>query len=267
MAIIEADGGIMPGPLSGSSSTSATGDGHLAVSHRDAPLTSGWRGHLVCLVGTPGAGSSLLAMCLASELAADASNRGLVTHVELSPLTGRPLGIEADTTLDSLLNSFRFVVADLAGGTDALRDDDHAGVPGTVATAEGILTGAEGILTGADAIVLVGTAEATSLTLLARAAGTLAARTGPDRILVVVNRLPRSRRRRSAAAAEAARVLAPTATFDVGDPVLLTEHRPLEQAGPGGAALPLALLGRPIASEIRMRLASPQPGSPARITR
>lgn len=256
MAIIEADGGIMPGPLSGSSSTSATGDGHLAVSHRDAPLTSGWRGHLVCLVGTPGAGSSLLAMCLASELAADASNRGLVTHVELSPLTGRPLGTEADTTLDSLLSSFRFVVADLAGGTDALRDDDHPGVPGTVATAEGILT-------GADAIVLVGTAEATSLTPLARAAGTLAARTGPDRILVVVNRLPRSRRRRSAAAAEVVRVLAPTATFDVGDPVLLTEHRPLDQAGPGGAALPLALLGRPIASEIRMRLASPQPGSPA----
>ena len=46
--------------------------------------TSGWQGRLVCVTGASGAGSSMLAMCLAYGLAADASNRGLVLLADLA---------------------------------------------------------------------------------------------------------------------------------------------------------------------------------------
>ena len=45
---------------------------------------AGWQGRLVCVTGAGGVGSSLLAMCLAQGLAADASNRGLVLLADLA---------------------------------------------------------------------------------------------------------------------------------------------------------------------------------------
>lgn len=48
------------------------------------PSPSGWRGRLVSVTGSGGAGSSVLAMGLAGGLAAEASNRGLVMLADLA---------------------------------------------------------------------------------------------------------------------------------------------------------------------------------------
>ena len=56
--------------------------GNKATASRAQP--GGWLGQLVCVTGAGGTGSSLLAMCLAAELARDASNRGLVLLADLA---------------------------------------------------------------------------------------------------------------------------------------------------------------------------------------
>ena len=179
MAMTEADGGYTADTAERAMHEPAEGrrraDGIAA--RPDA-----WRGLLLSVAGADGAGSSLLAMCLAAELAGDASNRGLVLLADLAvgadqaamhgcrgvapPMLefaeacdGGRRGTNAlrsmvlepagrnyhlllgprhhrDTTadqhrrtqavLDSLLSSYRFVVADVDADVDGLSDTDSA---------------------------------------------------------------------------------------------------------------------------------------------
>ena len=302
MAMTEADGGYMP--TSSEPPIHAAGvpaGGCLPTSGLTPPLTP-WRGFLVCVTGTGGVGSSLLAMCLAAELADDASNRGLVVLADFTATGGQArmhgcrstvMGVEdlaeacsggrlgrgvlrsmitepagrsyhlvlgrrgqrdtaaardgrMESLLDSLLSSYRFVVADVD------TDLEELGGIGSVDAADRSRMTLR-MLSRSDLIVVVGTADTESLSSLVRAIDSLAGSVDADRILPVINRLPRSSKRRSAAAAAIVRVLESTAAFRAGDPVLLPEQGSRQRTLRDGAAPPAAL-GRPLASEVRTRL-------------
>ena len=242
MAMIEADGGYMPTLADHASGTTAA----EGSSNRVGAGPRTWRGRLVCVTGGPGAGASLLAAGLAAELAADASNRGLVLLADFSAgAEGAELRCLSDSMeeeVDRLAAAYRFVVADAGSAGER---------PGFRSPADGPL--ARAALGRCDLIVVVGTGDADGLDRMERSVDALAGLFGPDRILPVINRLPRSPRRRSAAARAAVRRLERTAAFEAGDPVLIAEQKPVGRATPDRPA-PSSLLCRPLAAEVRLRL-------------
>ena len=230
---------------------------------RDPSRPEGWRGHLVGVTGTGGAGASLLATGLAADLAADASNRGLVVLADLAvgrgqasrrdgsamvacPATVATAHVGKEQELEGLVGAYRFVVADLGADAGRALDTESAGVPGDAALAQAAVRRAH-------LIVVVG--DAGSLGLLVQATESLAGQVGAERVLPVVNRLPRSFRRRTAAAAEAVRLLASGAAFEAGDPVFITERISIRRAVRDGLAPPSSPF-RPLAAEVRLRLAA-----------
>ena len=301
MAMTEADGGYTAIPTERAMHEPAdTVDDRHREGTMAAPDT--WRGLLVSVTGAGRAGSSLLAMCLAAELAGDASNRGLVLladfaagadqaamhgcrgvapprHDLAGACDGEPPGADAlrsialepagrryhllmglpgsrdtppvqfrraETLLDGLLGAYRFVVADVDADVEALSDTESAR-PGDHDEL------ARATLVRSDLIVIVGRGDTRSLYSLARTADTLAGLTGASRIVPVVNRLPRSRKHRSAAAEAAVRLLKTSAAFEAGDPVFIAERSAAGRAVRDGSAPPPDL-GRPLAAEVRMRL-------------
>lgn len=216
-----------------------------------------WSGLLIGVAGGSGAGSSLLARCLAADLASDASNRGLVLLADIAaggvgeppahnlPDTVSRVRVSGEHELDGLLGANRFVVADFEAGI--------AGVVATGLTEPMGLT--EAALRRSDLVVVVGAGDPRSLHSLVQNIEALARLVGADRILPVVNRLPRSFKRRSAAVAETFRLLASSAAFEAGDPVLIAESETIRRAARDGLTPPLPLV-RPLASEVRLRLAT-----------
>ena len=235
-----------------------------------------WHGLLVVVTGTRGAGSSLLAMGLAADLAEDASNRGLVLLADLVPGSGQDIEAERheppvmvararvrdEDELEGFLGTHRFVVADVAADIDA---SVEANIETGVETGAGRILGtqpagvadiaplAQAALRRAHLIVVV--ADADSLRSLAQTVEGLAAQAGAERILPVVNRLPRSFKRRSAVAAEAVRLLAGSAALEAGDPVFITERSSIRRAVRDGRTLP-SWPFRPLGAEVRIRLAA-----------
>ncbi|MCY4665045.1 MAG: hypothetical protein OXC00_10295 [Acidimicrobiaceae bacterium] len=224
-----------------------------------APRPDAWRGFLVGVIGARGAGSSLLAMCLAADLASDASNRGLVLLADVAGydlllgLLGREEAAGGqdgpyEAGLEALLGAYRFVVADVEAdpqlvlGTEPPGAADRAGL-------------AWATLRRSDLIVVVGTGDTWGVRSLVHNIEALAGFTGAERILPVVNRLPRSFKRRSTAAAEIGRLLASSAPFETGDPVLIAERSSIGRNGRDRLAQ-LSPLVRPLAAEVRMRLAT-----------
>ena len=225
-----------------------------AVSRPDA-----WRGFLVGVIGARGAGSSLLAMCLAADLAGDASNRGLVLLADLAgyDLLLGLLGHEeaaagqdgpCETVLEALLGAYRFVVADIEADPQRVLGPEPAGA----ADRAGLV---RATLRLSDLIVVVGTGDTAGVRSLVHTIEALAGFGGAERILPVVNRLPRSFKRRSTAAAEIGRLLASSAPFQAGDPVLIAERSSIGRAGRDRLAQ-MSPLVRPLAAEVRMRLAT-----------
>ena len=106
-----------------------------------------------------------------------------------------------------------------------------------------------------DLIVVVGTGDTRSLHSLVQTIEALAGLVGADRVLPVVNRLPRGFRRRSAAVSETVRLLASSAAFEAGDPVLIAERDTVRRAARDGLTPPSSLV-RPLSSEVRLRLAT-----------
>lgn len=254
MAMIEADGGYMPTSANrarGTAGAEADADGS---GRRFGAAPRAWRGWLVCVTGAPGAGSSLLATGLADELAADASNRGLVRLADFSAdAEGAALhgsSRSTDAEVDSLTTAYRFVVVD-AGTVAELTG--RAGLDGTGGSAL-----AREATRRCDLIAVVGTGDASGLDRMERSIDALAGLFGADRILPVINRLPRSPRRRSAVARAAVRRLGQTAAFDAGDPVLIAEQRSIGRAVPDRPA-PASSLCRPLTAEVRLRLSTDGP--------
>lgn len=259
MAMTAVEGGYIPIPLGRIDREKAvTANGgpqsETAVSRPDA-----WRGFLVGVVGARGTGSSLLAMCLAADLASDASNRGLVLLADLAAydlLIGLLSREDAagsqdgphEAVLEALLGAYRFVVADVEADAQRVLGTESAGATDDTGLAWATLR-------RSDLIVVVGTGDARGVRSLVHTIEALTGLAGADRILPVVNRLPRSFKRRSAAAAEIGRLLASSAPFEAGDPVLIAERSSIGRARHNG--LPqLSSLVRPLAAEVRMRLAS-----------
>lgn len=157
--------------------------------------------------------------------------------------------------MERLLGAYRFVVADI--------EVDIATVVGTEATGEPDGTGlAVATLLRSDLIVVAGAGDPESLCSLVQAIDALTALVGADRVLPVVNRLPRGFKRRSAAVSEAVRLLASSAAFEAGDPVLITERDTTRRAARGGLTPPSSLV-RPLSSEVRLRLATALPAGGA----
>ncbi len=273
-----------------------------------------WRGRLVSVTGGGRAGASLLAMCLAAELAGDASNRALVLLADFAagadqaamhgclgvvPRTqelarvcdGKPRDADAlrsmalepagrryhlllglpgsrdttpvqfrrtETLLDSLLAAYRFVVADVDADVDAdveaLSDTESARPAGHDELARATLL-------RSDLIVVVGTGDTRGLYSLARTVDALTGLAGASQIVPVVNRLPRSRKHRLAAAKATIRLLKTSAAFEAGDPVFIAERSTAGRAVRNGLAPPPALV-RPLAAEVRMRLLATASHSP-----
>ena len=302
MAMTEADGGYTADTAERAMHEPAdTADGRRRADGI-AARPDAWRGLLLSVAGADGAGSSLLAMCLAAELAGDASNRGLVLLADLAvgadqaamhgcrgvapPMLefaeacdGGRRGTNAlrsmvlepagrnyhlllgprhhrDTTadqhrrtqavLDSLLSSYRFVVADVDADVDGLSDTDSA----RAADHDGL---AQATLLRSDLIVVVGTGDTPGLYSLVRTIDALAGLRGASRIVPVVNRLPRGVKRRSVAAGAVIRLLKTSAAFEAGDPVLVAERSIAGSAILDGLAPPPSLV-RPLAAEVRVRL-------------
>ena len=244
-------------------------------------LTGGWRGWLVGVVGAPGARSSRLAMGLAADLAGDASNRGLVL---LADIAGHELLLEVlgpqgagpdgsgvhEAVLDTLLGAYRFVVADVAAdaaadvaadaeperGPGSERPGEAERGPGPERPGEAGRGGlARATLHRADVIVAVGAGDPDGMRSLVRTVEALTILADADRILPVVDGLPRRFKRRSAAAAEIGRLLAGRVPLEVGDPVLIAPRGAIGRAGrnqPGRLSPDLG----PLTAEVRMRLAA-----------
>ena len=299
MAMTEADGGYTPTSEERSSRESAAAAGAAQPPGRVEATPNAWRGRLVCVTGAGGTGSSLLAMCLATELAADASNRGLVLLADcsadagqalmhdLGPASGRRRPVEAgdgrhggggplrsmtvrpagkgydllmdphrrrpevrdgsaEAAVDSLLAAYRYVVVDADTTDEELRGPEPTDAASGTALARAALR-------RSDLIVIVGTGDAAGLGRMVRTIDTMAGMFSSDRILPVINRLPRNPRSRSAAAAAIIRQMEGTAVLEAGDPVLIAERGSMSGAAHGRMA-PASSLGRPLAAEVRVRL-------------
>ena len=255
MAMIEADGGYMPTSADDATGTSVGGADDEGARNGVGTGPRMWRGRLICVTGAPGVGCSLLAAGLAAELAADASNRGLVmladfsANAEGAALHG--LSGSAEAEVDRLAAAYRFVVADVGAGAEGIGRPDHA----DGADGHGL---ARAALERGDLIVVVDTSDASGLDRLERSIDALAGRFGADRILAVVNRLPRSPRRRPAAARTAVRRLERTAAFAAGDPVLIAEQKSVGRAVPDRPTAASSWC-RPLAAEVRLRLSTDGP--------
>ena len=224
----------------------------------------GWRGFLVGVVGARGAGSSLLAMCLAADLAGDASNRGLVLLADVAgyDLLLGLLGHEEAATgrdgpcgavLEALLGAYRFVVADIEADPEQVLGTEATGTPNGAGLACTTLR-------RSDLVVVVGSGDPEGMRSLMHTIEALTGSAGADRILPVVTGLPRSFKRRSTAAAELGRLLASSAPFEAGDPVLITARSSIGRAGRDRLAR-LSSLARPLAAEVRVRLATASPSA------
>lgn len=235
--------------------TSTANDGPQP--QRDPSRPDTWRGLLVGVTGTRGAGASLLAMGLAAELAGDASNRGLVLLADLAPGGGQGLlrscpamvakaQVRGEEELEDLLGAYRFIVADVEADVGRVLSTQPAGVADVAGLAEATLR-------RADLIIVVG--DASSLCSLAQNIEVATAQAGTERILPVVNRLPRGFKRRSAVAAKAVRLLAGSGALASGDPVFITERSSIRRASRDGLAPPSSPF-RPLAAEVRTRLAT-----------
>lgn len=219
-----------------------------------------WSGLLIGVAGGRGAGSALLALGLAQDLASDASNRGLVLLADIAaagavqaPLQDCPhmvarSQVREEDDLEGLLGAYRFVVADIeadiaeAVGTEPT--GPAAGTPLAVAT-----------LCRSDLIVVVGTGDTRGLNSLVQTIEALAGLVGPDRVLPVVSRLPRGFKRKSAAVSETVRLLASSSVLAAGDPVLIAERDTTRRAARDRLTPPSSLV-RPLSSEVRLRLAT-----------
>jgi MinD-like ATPase involved in chromosome partitioning or flagellar assembly len=80
----------------------------------DAPVSDGWRGHLVAVTGAGGVGTSTIAMAIAQGIAGDPRHRGLVALVDLA--------LDAD---QALLHD----AGDIAPGLQELVDAHRNGTP------------------------------------------------------------------------------------------------------------------------------------------
>lgn len=261
-----------------------------------------WQGRLVCVTGAGGAGSSLLAMCLSTGLAADASNRGLVLLADLAldadqammhdsrdVIPGLQELLEAfeqgrrgrallrsfvfepegrgyhlllglrrhrdwttvrraslEAVLDFVLRAYRYVVADVDPDAEGISDTGSAEV-------ENRNVMARTALRRADLVVVVGTADTKGVFSMVRTIDTLATSgVDADRLLPVVNRVPRSPRRRAAPSAVSS-LLEGTAAAHLGEPLMVPEGRSVERALRDGVA-PEKPLAEVVAAAVRDRL-------------
>jgi len=226
-----------------------------------------WRGNMIGVVGARGVGCTLLAGCLAEDLGSDASNHGLVTYCATADAT----------SLDRLKASHRFVVADIGSATTSAaisaasaastamtasafstlgtpgtpRAFSTPGNPGTSSTSA--LAEIATTLSRCDLIALVATPDTESLRWLARTGEALTSLLGVERLITVINRLPRSSRQRLAAVAASMRQLTGSVALASGAPVLITESKAVEHAARYGQAVP-ATLTQCLSDEIRPRL-------------
>jgi len=219
---------------------------------------------MIGLVGARGVGCTLLAGCLAEDLGSDASNHGLVTYCATADAT----------SLDRLKASHRFVVADIGSATTSAaisaasaastamtasafstlgtpRAFSTPGTPGTSSTSA--LAEIAATLSRCDLIALVATPDTESLRWLARTGEALTSLLGVERLITVINRLPRSSRQRLAAVAASMRQLTGSVALASGAPVLITESKAVEHAARYGQAVP-ATLTQCLSDEIRPRL-------------
>ena len=247
-----------------------------------------WSGLLIGVAGGRRAGASLLAACLAEDLAGDASNRGLVllAGVAADGAGTAPAQVRPDVVADArdcpdgvaraLVRQDGSAIArdcpdgvaraqvrggdDLEGLLSAYRfvvadiEADVADVVGPAPPGAGGGAAAAAVLRRSDLVVVVGAGDAGRLHSLVQSIEALAGLVGADRVLPVVTRLPRGFRRRSAAVSETVRALAGSAAFAAGDPVLIAESDTVRRAARHGLAPPPSLV-RPLASEVRSRLA------------
>ncbi len=252
----------------------------MTAEERGYPPKS-WQGSLIGVVGTRGVGCTLLAECLAEDLSCDASNRGLVARVT---------GTTSVADLDNLKASHRFVIADIGSaatsaaitsaaaalavaapvGSDSA-DSNSAGSDsagsGAVAsnradTATSSISATAvtaAMLSRCDLIAMVANPNTESLNWLARTSEALATMMDIERLVTVINRLPRNFRHRSAAVKMSLRQLADSSALAAGAPVLINESRAPRRAT-GRAALgdpaASAALTQMLSNETRQRLAS-----------
>ena len=272
---------------------------------------AGWLGRLVCVTGAGGAGSSLLAMCLSTGLAADASNRGLVLLADLAldadqammhdsrdVIPGLQELLEAfeqgrrgrellrsivfepegrgyqlllglrrhrdwtavrrsslEAVLDFLLRAYRYVVADVDPDAEGISDTGAADV-------ENRNVMARTALRRADLVVVIGTPDTKGVFAMVRTMDALtAAGVAADRILPVINRLPRRRMRRAAPKTMSS-LLQDTSAAHAGEPLLVAERRSVERALRDGAP-PDRALTRPLATEVQARFRQASRGTAA----
>ncbi len=170
---------------------------------------------------------------------------GLRRHRDWVAIPPRPL----EAVMGILLRTYRYVVADV--------DADAEGVAETGSNdVESRNVMARTALGRADLVVVVGTGGTKGLCSLVRTIDTLVeSGLAQERLLAVINRLPRGSARRSAAASALASLLADTRAPRIGEPVLVAERRSVEPALRDGIA-PTRSLARPLAAEVRARLQS-----------
>ncbi|MCY4175302.1 MAG: hypothetical protein OXD37_03060 [Acidimicrobiaceae bacterium] len=219
-----------------------------------------WLGSLIGVVGARGVGCTLLAECLAEELSSDASNRGLVAR------TGATGAID----LDGLKAGHRFVVADIGSAAtsaaisaaSAFRASGSLGAP----SAQGISStqsaprtptaaDAAATLSRCDLIAMIATPRPESLSWLTRTSEALEALLGAERLLTVINRLPRRSSRRMADVAASLRRITGSAALAAGAPLLITESKAVARAARDGSAVQAALT-QSLSVGVRLRLDS-----------
>lgn len=168
---------------------------------------------------------------------------GLRRHRDWTAIRHRSL----EAALDGLLSSYRLVVADI--------DPDIEGESETGSTdIEDRNLLARTATRRADVVAVVGTDGVKGIHSLVRAIIVLAeAGVETACLLPVVNRAPRTARRRAETTSALARLLADTTADGIGNPVFMPERRDLDHALRHGLP-PAPPLGRTLTAEVRRRL-------------
>ena len=160
-----------------------------------------------------------------------------------------------EAVLDFLLRAYRYVVADVDPDTEGIADTGSADV-------ENRNVMARTALRRADLVVAVGTPDTKGVFSMVRTIDTLVgAGVGPDRLLPVINRLPRRLKHRAAPSALHS-LLQGTEAARVGEPLLIAERRSVERALRDGVA-PDKPLARSVAAAVSARLGQAGPVAPA----
>ncbi len=169
---------------------------------------------------------------------------GLRRHRDWTVLRRRSF----EAALDSLLRSYRTVVADVSPDLEGERET------GSLDIAERNLM-SRSTLDRADIVVVVGTHGMKGIHSLAvTLRDLLGHEIDPARVVTVINRSPRNPARRSADTKALATLMqSASGAHEISSPLFLTDRKDLESAQRDGVRLPLALT-KPLGDEINRRL-------------